>query len=54
MTALHVLSHAMRVLVMYQQIATTGDAAAKSVAPHDFTSRLDSGLKKLRHRIDTL
>jgi hypothetical protein len=38
MTALHVLSHAMRVLVMYQQIATTGDAAAKSVAPHDFTS----------------
>lgn len=54
MTALHVLSHAMRVLVMYQQIATTGDAAAKSVAPHDFTSRLDFGLKKLRHRLSAL
>jgi hypothetical protein len=51
-TALHVLAHAMRVLVMYQQIAKAGDPAAKSVAPREFSSRLNSGIKQLRHRIE--
>jgi len=31
MTALHVMSHAMRVLVMYRQFAKAGDPAAKAV-----------------------
>jgi hypothetical protein len=52
-TALHVLSHAMRVLVMYQQFAKAGDPAAKCVTSRDFTTRLDSGVRRLRHRIDT-
>jgi hypothetical protein len=50
-TALQVLAHAMRVLVMYQQFAKAGDAAAKGVESREFTSRLDSGIKKLRDRI---
>jgi hypothetical protein len=51
-TALQVLSHAMRVLVMYQQFAKAGDPAAKNVHSRDVTTRLESGIKKLRDRID--
>src|SRR5262249_22804733 len=52
MTALHVLSHAMRVLVMYQQFAKAGDPAAKAVPSREFTRRLDSGVRALRRRIE--
>ena len=52
--ALHVLSHAMRVLVMYQQFSKAGDAAARTVAAREFTSRLNSGIKKMRTRIEAL
>jgi hypothetical protein len=51
-TALHVLSHALRVLVMYQQFARAGDTAAKGIASQDFITRLDSGIRKLRLRIE--
>jgi len=51
--ALHVLSHAMRVLVMYQQFGKAGDAAVKSFPSREFTVRQNSGLKKLCHRLDT-
>jgi hypothetical protein len=51
-TALNVLSHALRVLVMYQQFAVAGDPAAKSVPASEFTTRLESGIRELRRRID--
>ena len=53
-TAAKVLSHALRVLVIYQQLAKGGDAAAKSVPSRDFNFRLNSAIKKLRTRIDNL
>lgn len=52
MTALDVISHAMRVLVMYQQFAEAGDPAAGTFPPDDFTTRLDSGVRELRLRIE--
>jgi hypothetical protein len=42
----------MRVLVMYQQFAKAGDAAATSVAAGDYTSRLNSGVKELQKRME--
>jgi hypothetical protein len=51
-TALHVLAHAVRVLVMYQQFAKAGDPAAKCVDSKELTTRLDSGVERLRQRID--
>jgi hypothetical protein len=51
-TALRVTSHAMRVLVMYQQFAKAGDPASKSVPSREFTTRLDSGVQELRRLID--
>jgi len=51
MTAMAVLSHALRVLVMYQQFPVAGDPAAKAVPSSEFTTRLESGLGELRRRI---
>jgi hypothetical protein len=51
-TALHVLSHALRVVVMYQQFAVAGDPAAKAVPSKEFTTRLESGVRELRRLID--
>ncbi len=48
---LQVLSHALCVLVMYQQFAKAGDKAAKGVAPRDYTNRLNSAIRKLRTRL---
>lgn len=53
LTALHVISHAMRVLVMYQQFGKAGDSAAKSVRSRAFTTRLDSGVRELHRRIES-
>jgi hypothetical protein len=53
MTALHVISHALRVLVMYHQFAKAGDPTAKAVRSREFTSRLDFGVRELRHRIES-
>ncbi|MEZ6143687.1 MAG: hypothetical protein R3B84_24245 [Zavarzinella sp.] len=52
-TALHVLSHALRVLVMYQQFAVAGDSAAKAIPPGEFTARLESGVQTLHRRINS-
>ncbi len=54
MTALHVMSHAMRVLVMYQQVAKAGVTAAKAVPAREFTTRMDMGIQELRRRIESL
>jgi hypothetical protein len=51
--ALGVLSHAMRVLVMYQQFGKAGDPAVKRVGAREFTTRLDSGVRELRQRIES-
>lgn len=51
-TALQVLSHALRVVVMYQQFGVAGDPAAKGVPSGEFTTRLESGVRELRRRID--
>jgi hypothetical protein len=53
MTALQVLSHALRVLVMYQQFGKAGDPAARAVPSREFTTRLDSGVRELRRRIES-
>ena len=53
LTALSVLAHGMRVLVMYQQFAKGGDVASRSFDPREFTTRLNLGIKKLRQRLDT-
>lgn len=52
LNSLKVLSHALRVLVMYQQFAKAGDEAAKSVASRDYTTRLNSGVTKLRRQLE--
>jgi hypothetical protein len=54
MTALRVMSHAMRVLVMYQQFAKAGEPAAKAVPAREYTTRLDMGIQELRRRIESL
>jgi len=46
-TALHVLSHACRVLVMYQQFAKAGDAAAKSISARDYTKKITSATNRI-------
>lgn len=51
-TALHVASHALRVLVMYQQFGKADDPASKSIPSREFTTRLDSGVQEVRRRID--
>lgn len=51
-TALHVISHSLRVLVMYQQFAAAGDPESKAVASREFTSRLNSGVQELQSRIE--
>jgi hypothetical protein len=51
-TAVHVLSHALRVLVIYQQLAKAGCSAAKSIPSREYNTRISAGLIKLRHRID--
>jgi hypothetical protein len=51
-TALHVLSHALRVLVVYHQFAVAGDSAASAVPASEFTTRMTSGVQELRRRID--
>ena len=53
MRALHAISHALRVLVMYQQFANAGDPASMEIPPQEFTTRLDSGIRELRRRINT-
>jgi len=53
MRALSVTSHAMRVLVMYQQFAKAGDPAAKVVAANEYAKRLNSGVQELRRRIES-
>lgn len=53
MTALHALSHALRVLVMYQQFAEAGDPAAKAMPAGEFTTRLESGVQELRRQIES-
>jgi hypothetical protein len=50
--ALHDLAHALRVVVMYQQFGVAGDPAAKAVPSGEFTTRLESGVRELRRRID--
>ena len=50
-TALRVLSHALRVLVMYQQFAVAGDPTT-AVPSGEFDKRLESGVRELRRRID--
>ena len=52
-TALHVISHALRVLVMYQQFGKAGDPAAKAVGSRGLTARLESGVRELRRRIES-
>jgi hypothetical protein len=52
-TALHVLSHAMRVLVLYHQTGEAGDPTALAIPSHEFTTRLDSGVHELRRRIES-
>jgi len=52
-TAVQAISHALRVLVMYQQFANAGCLAAKSVPSQEFTTRIDSGISKLRQRIES-
>jgi hypothetical protein len=52
MTALHVISYALRVLVMVQQFAKAGDPAAKTVQSQEFTTRLTFGVQELRRRIE--
>jgi hypothetical protein len=47
-----VLSHALRVLVMYQQFAKAGDPAAKAIPSREYTSRMNLGLRELRRRIE--
>ena len=51
--ALRGLALALRVLVIYQQCAQAGDPNAKAVPSREYTSRLNSGVKELRHRIET-
>jgi hypothetical protein len=51
-TALSVLAHAMRVLVLYQQFGEAGDPAAEMISSSEFSARLDSGLQELRRRIE--
>ncbi len=51
-TAVQVLSHGLRVLVMYQQFGKAGDPASKSVPSREFTLRLNSGISKLKARLD--
>jgi hypothetical protein len=53
MTALQVLSHALRVLVMYQQFAKAGDPAAKAIPSREYTSRMNLGVRELRRRIES-
>lgn len=53
LTALQVISHALRVLVMYQQLGRAGDAAAKTIPAREYSNRLDAGLLALRRRIDS-
>ena len=53
-TALHVLSHALRVLVMYQQFAKAGNTAARSIPSRDFTNRINSGLARIQKLLATL
>ena len=53
-TALHVVSHAMRVLVIYQQAAKAGDPAATTVPARQYTTRLESGVREARRRIESL
>lgn len=53
MTALRVTAHAMRVLVLYQQFARGGDPAAKAVSAREYGTRMDSGIRELRRRIDS-
>jgi hypothetical protein len=52
-TALRVTSHAMRVLVMYQQLRKAGDPACKGIPSREFTSRLAAGLQELRRLVVT-
>jgi hypothetical protein len=51
-TALHVASHALRVLAMYQQFGKAGDPAARGVRAREFTTRLNSGVRELRRRLN--
>ena len=52
-TAMQVLSHALRVLVMYQQFGKAGDPASKNVPAREFTVRLNSGIGRLKSKLDT-
>ena len=53
MMSLQVLSHALRVLVMYQQFAKAGDPAAKAIPSREYTSRMNLGVRELRRRIES-
>jgi hypothetical protein len=51
-TTLQVLSHALRVLVMYSQFAVAGDPASKAIPAREFATRMDAALLELRRRMD--
>jgi hypothetical protein len=51
-TAVQVLSHALRVLVIYQQLAKAGCDAAKAVPWREYNTRISAGLARLRQRLD--
>jgi hypothetical protein len=50
-TAIQVLSHALRVLVMYQQFGKAGDPATKNVPVREFTIRLNSAIERLKSKL---
>jgi hypothetical protein len=51
-TAISVLCHAIRVMVIYQQLAQAGCDGAKSVPMGEYNTRINASLTKLRHRLD--
>jgi hypothetical protein len=50
-TAAHVISHALRVLIIYQQIGKAGCQPAQSFRQEEFTARMESALAELKNRL---
>lgn len=50
--ATQVLSHALRVLVIYQQFARCDFEPARSIEPHEYGDRIATALTMLRERLD--
>jgi hypothetical protein len=49
-----VLAHALRVLVLYQQLAKADCPGAQGVTPPEYRKRMEAGLLRLRDRLESL